>query len=73
MASAIGNALNFETDYDRHEQRHRDRLETGRKLRVLHLFSGPAPHELQKEIEVSSISPLAIQIRLDVQGHPNVW
>ena len=54
MAGAIGNALSFETDYDRHEQRHHARLASGRKLRVLHLFSGPAPHELQKEIEAAA-------------------
>ena len=43
--------LNFDTDYSYNEQRHRARLESGAKLRVIHLFSGPAPHELQKEIE----------------------
>ena len=43
--------LSFDTDYCYHEQQHRARLESGRKLRVVHLFSGPAPHELQKLIE----------------------
>ena len=43
--------LNFDTDHSYHEQRHRGRLESGGKLRVVHLFSGPAPHELQKLIE----------------------